>query len=89
VGRVHDGPVGAFRQDDGCDRLVNRVYLHSPICYRAICILIRGACGRLARDRIPVVSFPYGIPTPGKYRVFVQMKRAGRVETGMFEIVVI
>jgi hypothetical protein len=36
----------------------------------------------------PVVSFPYGIPTPGKYRVFVQMKRAGRVETGMFEIVV-
>jgi hypothetical protein len=37
----------------------------------------------------PVVSFPYGIPTPGKYRVFVQMKRAGRVETGMFEIVVI
>jgi hypothetical protein len=36
----------------------------------------------------PVVSFPYGIPTPGKYRVFVQMKRAGRVETGTFEVVV-
>lgn len=34
----------------------------------------------------PVVSFPYGLPSPGKYRVFVQMKRAGRVETGAFEI---
>jgi hypothetical protein len=32
----------------------------------------------------PVVSFPYGVPTPGKYRVFVQMKRAGKVETGAF-----
>ena len=34
----------------------------------------------------PVVSFPYGLPTPGKYRVFVQLKRAGKVETGSFEI---
>jgi hypothetical protein len=33
----------------------------------------------------PVVSFPYGVPTPGKYRVFVQMKRAGKVETGAFD----
>ena len=32
-----------------------------------------------------VVSFPYGVPTPGKYRIFVQMKRAGKVETGGFE----
>lgn len=36
----------------------------------------------------PVVSFPYGLPSAGKYRVFVQMKRAGRVETGSFEIIV-
>jgi hypothetical protein len=33
----------------------------------------------------PVVSFPYGVPTAGKYRIFVQMKRAGKVETGGFE----
>jgi hypothetical protein len=33
----------------------------------------------------PVVSYPYGVPTPGKYRIFVQMKRAGKVETGAFE----
>jgi hypothetical protein len=33
----------------------------------------------------PIVSFPYEVPTPGKYRIFVQMKRAGKVETGSFE----
>jgi len=32
----------------------------------------------------PVVSFPYGVPTPGTYRIFVQMKRSGKVETGAF-----
>jgi hypothetical protein len=31
------------------------------------------------------VAFPYGFPQPGFYRVFVQMKRAGRVETGIFD----
>jgi hypothetical protein len=33
----------------------------------------------------PIVSFPYGVPTPGTYRIFVQMRRAGKVETGAFE----
>lgn len=36
----------------------------------------------------PVVSFPYGVPTPGRYRVFVQMRRNGRVETGAFGLTV-
>ena len=31
------------------------------------------------------VSFPYGFPKAGAYRIFVQMKRAGDVMTGVFD----
>ena len=32
-----------------------------------------------------VVSFPYGFPQPGDYRLFIQVKRHGQVETGVFD----
>jgi hypothetical protein len=31
------------------------------------------------------VAFPYGFPTPGRYRIFVQMKHGQTVETGIFD----
>jgi hypothetical protein len=39
---------------------------------------------RMAGGLPSEVSFPYGFPKPGTYRVFVQMKRGGRISTGAF-----
>jgi hypothetical protein len=33
----------------------------------------------------PEVSFPYGFPKAGIYRIFVQVKRDGHIETGVFD----
>jgi hypothetical protein len=31
------------------------------------------------------VEFPYGFPSPGRYRIFVQMKHGATIETGVFD----
>ena len=39
----------------------------------------------MAAGQLPAqVSFPYGLPKPGTYRIFVQMKCGGEIFTGMF-----
>jgi hypothetical protein len=35
------------------------------------------------------ILFPYGFPKPGDYRMFIQVKRAGQVETGIFDVSVV
>jgi hypothetical protein len=35
------------------------------------------------------VGFPYGFPSPGRYRIFVQMKHGQTIETGVFDADVI
>jgi hypothetical protein len=43
----------------------------------------------MAMDALPAeTSFPYGFPKAGKYRIFVQMKHAGKIVTGAFDAVV-
>ena len=33
----------------------------------------------------PIVEFPYGFPSAGRYRIFIQMKHGTTVETGVFD----
>jgi hypothetical protein len=33
----------------------------------------------------PTVAFPYGFPSSGSYRIFIQMKHGSTVETGVFD----
>lgn len=35
-----------------------------------------------------VVEFPYGFPSRGRYRIFIQMKHGTTVETGTFDVIV-
>lgn len=40
----------------------------------------------MAAEKIPpVVEFPYGFPSAGRYRIFIQIKHGGTVETGVFD----
>jgi hypothetical protein len=35
------------------------------------------------------VDFPYGFPSPGQYRIFIQMKHGSTIETGVFDATVL
>jgi hypothetical protein len=40
----------------------------------------------MQRGAVPAeITFPYGFPQAGEYRLFLQVKRAGRVETAVFD----
>jgi hypothetical protein len=44
---------------------------------------------QMTADKIPPeISIPYGFPKSGLYRLFVQIKRAGRIETAVFNATV-
>ena len=45
----------------------------------------QGGTGKSADPLDPIVEFPYGFPTEGRYRIFVQMKHGSTVETGVFD----
>ncbi len=44
--------------------------------------------GAMQAPTANTVDFPYGFPTPGRYRIFVQMKHNTTVETGVFDVTV-
>jgi hypothetical protein len=44
--------------------------------------------GKSAEPVANPVEFPYGFPSPGRYRIFIQMKHGTTIETGTFDAVV-
>jgi hypothetical protein len=47
-----------------------------------------GESGEMAKHSEPIsstVEFPYGFPSSGRYRIFVQMKHGTTIETGVFD----
>jgi hypothetical protein len=47
-----------------------------------------GMASTAAAGKESVLSFPYEFPQPGRYRLWVQVKSAGRVLTGFFDTAV-
>jgi hypothetical protein len=40
----------------------------------------------MRQESVPAeITFPYGFPQVGDYRLFLQVKRAGHVETAVFD----
>ena len=48
-----------------------------------------GAGMPLAMDAPGSFSIPYGFPSPGRYRLWVQVKLHGEVQTAVFDAVVV
>ena len=47
--------------------------------------MANGSMAGMAMPTGPDVEFPYGFPTPGAYRIFIQMKHGETIETGVFD----
>ncbi len=47
-----------------------------------------GTMANRGRAAVNEVAFPYGFPSAGRYRIFVQMKHGDKVETGIFDATV-
>ena len=72
-----DGTVFAHTHPEGSAAMADVMLANESMAGPAAMSM----AGPVAAD----VSFPYGFPTAGRYRIFIQMKHGGTVETGVFD----
>ena len=75
-----DGSVFAHTHPEGSAAMAD-VMLADESLPGAPAMAAMNPAGPIAPD----VSFPYGFPTPGRYRILIQMKHGTTVETGVFD----
>jgi hypothetical protein len=73
-----DGTVFAHTHPEGSAAMADVMLANESIGMEQ---MARMQMGPVAPD----VSFPYGFPSAGRYRILIQMKHGGTVETGVFD----
>ena len=78
-----DGTVFAHTHPDGSAAMADVMLANQSMGSMAE---MPGMSGMASVEAVsPDVSFPYGFPSAGRYRIFIQMKHGNKVETGVFD----
>jgi hypothetical protein len=80
-----DGTVFAHTHPEGSAAMAAKMADAGPMGGMDMAVAGHHAADQTQENIPPTVEFPYGFPSPGRYRVFIQMKHANTVETGVFD----
>jgi hypothetical protein len=77
------GGHAEFMKNDGS--VFAHIHPSGSVAMASMAVASREAMMAMHAPPGPVVSFPFGLPSPGRYRVFVQIKHGGKIDTGAFD----